>query len=149
MKATESFSISPIHTWLFGVVVMMAHLWSVGCEFKLHKGLFNLEVFCHQISGIRLKLGKTQITIHLNSLVKSRKHSLPISCQTWLHGYCTNIPIKVLIRKRIVLWEINMGTYRYANICWINSVSCGFLAELMVTDTLSLNNVWHKGKVIT
>ena len=41
----ESFSVSPIHSRLFGVVAMIVDLWSVCCEFKPHKSLFDFEDF--------------------------------------------------------------------------------------------------------
>ena len=34
LKVTESFSVSPTHSWLCGIVVKTPHWESVGCEFK-------------------------------------------------------------------------------------------------------------------
>ena len=60
MKVTESFSVVPARSWLFDVVVMMVMM--VSCEFKPHKGLFNVEgLFCDLISRIIFKAGKTPI----------------------------------------------------------------------------------------
>ena len=40
LKVTENFSMSPTHSWLFGVVVMTPDWESVGCEFKYSDILF-------------------------------------------------------------------------------------------------------------
>ena len=34
LKVTESFSVSPTHSWLFGVMVMTSDWESVGCKFE-------------------------------------------------------------------------------------------------------------------
>ena len=42
-KATESFSVSPTHGWLFGVVVMTPDRESAGCEFKYRNSCLGKE----------------------------------------------------------------------------------------------------------
>ena len=45
MKAIESFSVPPTHSWLFDVAVMMADWWWVGYEFNPYKGLFDFNFY--------------------------------------------------------------------------------------------------------
>ena len=40
LKANEDFSVSPTHSWLCGVIVVMPGWYSVCCELKAHKGSF-------------------------------------------------------------------------------------------------------------
>ena len=49
------FSVSLTHSWLFGVMVMMAGWWSVGCDSKPCKDILNFEFFCHLISWMSFK----------------------------------------------------------------------------------------------
>ena len=61
-------SLSSTHSWLFSVLVIIPDWWSVGCEFKRHRNLFEL-IFCHLISWnssiICFKIGKIQMEVRI------------------------------------------------------------------------------------
>ena len=62
VKVTESFSVSPTHSFLFGVMVMTPDGESVGCEFEYRNFCFWKErPTCSLISlSLNFKIGKTK-----------------------------------------------------------------------------------------
>ena len=93
----------PTHSWLFGVVVIMADYESVGCKFKHHKGLFNFEVIFVIISSIGFKIGQTQ-------LVKPKKSNKPSIYRTpRTSSPEETIPSTNYARKSFMLWFLSAG----------------------------------------
>ena len=63
LKVTESFYVSPTHSWLFGVMVMTPDWISVGCEFEYRNFCFWKERPSLISPNFKFKIGKTQLLV--------------------------------------------------------------------------------------